>query len=126
MVANGFRQSAFMKWTRFLWRKIQVSFCPSGRKSSRPRRRSPFTALEVMALGRVHLESALVLNCLPGRSCLGVGVFDLQRDDCPMAYVYLRHLRLAYVRFGATCFRRLAITACLSSYERDRRRKIAQ
>ena len=79
-----------------------------------------------MAFGRAHFESALVLNYLPGRSCLGVGVFDLQRDDCLMAYVYSGILRLADVRFGVTCFRRLAITACLSSYERDRRRKIAQ
>ena len=50
--------------------------------------------LEVMAFGRAHLESALVLNCLPGRSCLGVGVFDLQRDDYLMAYVYLRHFKI--------------------------------
>jgi hypothetical protein len=42
-----FRQSAFMKWTRFLWRKIQDSFCPSGRKSSRPRRRSPSQASRI-------------------------------------------------------------------------------
>ena len=50
--------------------------------------------LELMAFGRAHFESALTLNCLPGRSCHGVGVFDLQRDDCPMAYVFLRHFKI--------------------------------
>ena len=56
------------------------------------------------AFGRAHLESALVLNYLPGRSCLGVGVFDLQRDDCPMPYVYLRNFKIGDVRFGPLVF----------------------
>src|SRR6185369_10611338 len=74
---------------KFRSRSVPLAANPVAHVVAPPRR-----LLEVMVFGRAHLESALVLNYLPGRSCLGVGVFDLQRDDCPMAYVYLRHFKI--------------------------------